>query len=123
MYTVVLTLHIAICLTMIFFILLQKSKGTEMGAAFGGSSQTIFGSAGATTFLNKLTTVVAVLFMFTCLFLAHNTVPRQKTIMMEQKPITQKAAPQSQKPAGPGSANEQKQAPPASPGSTAPARP
>jgi len=40
-----------------------------MGAAFGGSSQTLFGSRGAATFLNKLTTVAAVLFMLTSLFL------------------------------------------------------
>lgn len=38
-----------------------------MGAAFGGSSQAVFGGAGATTFMHKLTTVVAVLFMFTSL--------------------------------------------------------
>jgi len=44
-----------------------------MGAAFGGSSQTLFGSRGAATFLNKLTTVAAVLFMLTSLLLTMAT--------------------------------------------------
>ncbi len=41
-----------------------------MGAAFGGSSQTIFGSRGAATFLSKFTTIIAVVFMLSSLFLA-----------------------------------------------------
>jgi preprotein translocase subunit SecG len=50
-------------------VLLQSGKGAEIGAAFGGSSQTLFGSRGAATFLNKLTTVAAILFMLTSLLL------------------------------------------------------
>jgi preprotein translocase subunit SecG len=55
---------------MIGIVLLQKGKGAEMGAAFGGSSQTLFGSRGAATFLNKLTTAAAALFMITSLLLS-----------------------------------------------------
>jgi preprotein translocase subunit SecG len=123
MYTVFLILHLVVCIAMIFTILLQKSKGTEIGAAFGGSSQTIFGSAGAATFLNKLTTVIAVLFVFTSLFLAHGTVPKQKTMMTDEKPVTQQAAPQPQKQQEPASAPVQKQAAPASPENKAPVQP
>jgi preprotein translocase subunit SecG len=64
-------LHVLVCLLMIMIILLQTGKGAEMGAAFGGGySQTLFGSAGPVGFLNKLTTVVAIFFMVTSLFLA-----------------------------------------------------
>ena len=63
-------LHLVVCLFLIFIILIQSSKGAEMGAAFGGSSQTLFGSRGAATFLSKLTTAAAILFMLTSLFLA-----------------------------------------------------
>ncbi len=43
-----------------------------MGAAFGGgASQTLFGGAGASTFLNKATTMAAVIFMLTSLVLAY----------------------------------------------------
>ncbi len=64
-----LIIHVLVCFFLICIVLLQSGKGAEMGAAFGGSSQTLFGSRGAATFLNKLTTVAAVLFMLTSLFL------------------------------------------------------
>ena len=41
-----------------------------MGAVFGGSSQTVFGSAGATSLLHKVTTIVAIVFMLTSLGLS-----------------------------------------------------
>ena len=70
MTTVVLIVHILACVSLILVVLLQTGKGASMGAAFGGSSQTVFGSTGATTFLAKMTTIVAVLFMLTSLSLA-----------------------------------------------------
>jgi len=70
MTTTVLVIHILGCIALILVVLLQTGKGASMGAAFGGSSQTVFGSSGATSFLAKVTTVVAVLFMFTSLSLA-----------------------------------------------------
>jgi preprotein translocase subunit SecG len=63
-------IHIIVCFFLIAVVLLQSGKGAEMGAAFGGSSQTIFGSRGAATFLSKLTTIAAVVFMLTSLTLA-----------------------------------------------------
>jgi preprotein translocase subunit SecG len=62
--------HVLICLALILIVLLQKGKGASMGAAFGGSSQTVFGSRGATSFLSKATTAVAVIFMLTSLGLS-----------------------------------------------------
>jgi len=70
MFTAILILHIIVCLFLIFVILIQTSKGAEIGAAFGGSNQTLFGSRGAATFLSKVTTVAAVVFMLTSLSLA-----------------------------------------------------
>ena len=100
MYTAILILHILVCLAIIFIILLQKSKGAEMGAAFGGSSQTIFGTSGALTFLNKVTTIVAVLFMFTSIMLAHISTPRNtQSVVTEQPAAEQPAAPAAPAPA------------------------
>lgn len=63
--------HVFVCVFMIMIILLQTGKGASMGAAFGGGySQTLFGSSGPVSFLNKFTTVVAVFFMLTSLILA-----------------------------------------------------
>jgi preprotein translocase subunit SecG len=63
-------IHLVVCLFLIAVVLLQSGKGAEMGAAFGGSSQTLFGSRGAASFLGKMTTVAAVVFMVTSLTLA-----------------------------------------------------
>ena len=71
MLTLVITIHVVACFVLIMVVLLQAGKGANMGAAFGGSSQTVFGSSGAGTFLGKLTATVAVVFMLTSLTLAY----------------------------------------------------
>ena len=63
-------IHVAVSVALILIVLLQTGKGASMGAAFGGSSQTVFGSSGATSFLQKLTTASAIIFMITSLSLA-----------------------------------------------------
>jgi len=70
MYTLAVVVHVIVCFLMIAAILLQAGKGAEIGAAFGGSSQTVFGSRGPGTFLSKVTVVAAIIFMLTSLGLA-----------------------------------------------------
>lgn len=70
LYTVLIVLHVMICFIIVGVILLQSGKGAEIGAAFGGASQTIFGSRGPGTFLSKVTVVAAVIFMSTSMGLA-----------------------------------------------------
>ena len=70
MVLVLTLLHVVVCIALVMIVLLQKGKGASMGAAFGGSSQTVFGSTGATPFLSKITVAAAVIFMFTSLGLA-----------------------------------------------------
>jgi len=65
MYTFLIVIHVMICFLMIGAILLQSGKGAEIGASFGGSSQTVFGSRGPANFLSKFTVVVAAIFMLT----------------------------------------------------------
>jgi len=71
MFTFITMLHVIVCIALILIVLLQTGKGADMGAAFGGSTQTVFGSSGPAGFLNKLTTVVAILFMVTSLALCY----------------------------------------------------
>ena len=71
MTTFLTILHILACVTLILIVLLQAGKGANMGAAFGGSSQTVFGSSGAGTFLGKMTAVVAIVFMLTSFALTY----------------------------------------------------
>jgi len=72
MYTLIVILHVIVCIAMILIILLQTGKGSDIGAVFGGgSSQTLFGSTGPTSFLSKLTAGAAIVFMITSLLLAY----------------------------------------------------
>ena len=71
MHTLITVLHVICTLFLILVILLQTGKGAAMGSGLGaGSSQTMFGSSGASNFLTKMTTAIATLFMITSLTLA-----------------------------------------------------
>ncbi|HEU5406746.1 MAG TPA: preprotein translocase subunit SecG [Nitrospira sp.] len=101
LYTLIVVIHVFICFLMIGAILLQSGKGAEIGAAFGGSSQTVFGSRGPANFLSKLTVVVAAVFMVTSLTLAILAKQRNVSstiINMQQKsePAAPPSAPSSQ---------------------------
>ena len=78
-------LHIFVSVSLGLIVLLQAGKGASMGAAFGGASQTIFGSPGAAGFLTKITTGAAVLFMMTSFFLTILSSQRTSTILEETR--------------------------------------
>ena len=72
MTTFLTVLHVLVCVFLIAVVLLQRGKGAEIGAVFGGGgSSTVFGSRGAGNFLSKLTTAAAIVFMITSLSLAY----------------------------------------------------
>ncbi len=81
MYTIVLVIHVVVSFALVFIVLLQHGKGAGIGAAFGGSSQTVFGSTGAAPFLAKLTAVAAILFMLTSLSLTFLTRQKEASVM------------------------------------------
>ncbi len=72
MQTAILTIHIILAVILIVLVLVQQGKGADAGAAFGsGASSTVFGARGSATFMNKLTTVIALSFFITSLSLAY----------------------------------------------------
>ena len=81
---VITVVHVVVCFALVLIVLLQAGKGAEMGAAFGGASQTLFGSSGAMGFLTKLTTVAAIVFMTTSLILAFVSTKRASSVMRER---------------------------------------
>jgi preprotein translocase subunit SecG len=89
--TVILAIHILVCVALIMIILLQSGKGADIGAVFGGgSSNTLFGSTGATPFLSKLTIGVAVMFMVTSIFLTYfsgRSVPKEFSVMDQSQGV------------------------------------
>lgn len=71
MVTFLTIIYIMVCVFLVLVVLLQAGRGGGMGAAMGGSSQTVFGGAGASNFLQRLTVVSATLFMLLSAVLAY----------------------------------------------------
>ena len=71
MTTLIIVLHTIVCLFLICIVLLQHGKGADVGASFGGSSQSLFGTEGPLPLLNKITTLAAIIFMGTSITLAY----------------------------------------------------
>jgi preprotein translocase subunit SecG len=121
MVTLLWIIYILDCLLLIGIILLQPGEGGDLAAAFGGaSSQTAFGARGSATFMQKLTTGLAVTFMILSIILVVVTNRKQESNIMkdlpagtESKPATAPAVPK------PGSAPAQ--APASVPAQTTPA--
>ncbi len=72
MYTLLLIVHVLVAVGIVVFVLLQKGKGAEAGASFGGgASQTVFGSQGSANFLSRTTAILATTFFLTSFGLAY----------------------------------------------------
>ena len=65
----ILGIHLVLCVSLICLVLLQQGKGADIGVAFGGGSNTLFGAAGANNLMVKITTGVAIAFMVSSIFL------------------------------------------------------
>lgn len=116
----VVIFHVLAALALILIVLLQVGKGQSISAAFGGagSSQTFFGSRGPATFLSRLTTVAAAVFMVTSLSLAYlSSHAQQRSIIIDQPPPTPtlpeagQPAPPAESPATPAPSTDSPSAP------------
>ncbi len=103
-----LFIHILVCVLLVVIVLLQSGKSADLAGAFGGyGSQSTFGPRGAATFLSKMTTTLAILFMITSLLLWVTSARKSKTrsvlggddVRQEQTAPAPKQAPPP-KPAG-----------------------
>jgi len=111
----ILVIHIVVCIALILIILLQSGKGADIGAVFGGgSSQTVFGSTGAATFLSKVTIIAAVIFMMTSIILTYFS---GRGMVLEKSVVSEQSAPVTPEGGGaPAPAGEQSQSVPVTPG-------
>jgi preprotein translocase subunit SecG len=112
---IVPVIHVVACIFLIVVVLLQTGKGADMGAVFGGGSQTLFGSGGAGNLLTKLTTGTAVAFMITSLILSYGQNHTSGSGLLNRIPADSGAS-------APAAAPAQPQAP-AAPATPAPAAP
>lgn len=111
METIAVVLHVFVCLALVGIIMLQAGKGADIGAVFGGASQTFFGGRGPATFLNKLTIIISVVFLLTSVWLAKIGSQKGEESVIGTVPISAPATPETS-PAAPE---------PAAPEPTAPA--
>jgi len=97
MFTFLVIIHVLVCIFLIGIVLLQGGRGAELGSTFGGgSSQTLFGARGAATILGKITTVMAIIFMFSSLLLtifSFKQTSVNKSIIPEETVLPNKVAP------------------------------
>jgi preprotein translocase subunit SecG len=98
MYTILTILHVIACVFLVMVVLLQTGKGADMGAVFGGSSSTVFGSTGAGNFLTRLTTVTAVVFMLTSISLTYLSSRARTATIFDNAPAVETGLPEA--PAG-----------------------
>jgi len=93
MVTAIIVLHITVCIALVIVVLLQQGKGADVGAVFGGSSQTNFGASTTSSPLFKLTWTFAVLFAATSLYLAYSGTKRVSGSVFEGRTISRPARP------------------------------
>ena len=69
MGVVMLVIHVVVCIGLILAVLLQSGKGGGLAGAFGGMDGpgAVFGGRGAATFLSKMTTIFAIVFVLSCI--------------------------------------------------------
>ncbi len=88
--TLVTIIHYVASFLLIIVILLQAGKGADAGAALGvGGSGTVFGPRGAATFLSKLTTGIAIVFLITSVTLASFSKKKEKTVIKPELGVTE----------------------------------
>lgn len=132
MQTLILTLHIIVCVVLVILILLQAGK-EGMGVIFGGGNTSVFGSSGAGGMLAKMTAFMAVVFVVTSLSYTYVTSsrPSDESAVLKVEPLTIEdvpakpaAAPEAAAPAQPAATSEAPAAPEAAPAdAAAPAAP
>lgn len=99
MSALITALHVIICFVLIVAVLLQSGKAADLAGAFGGGgSQTAFGPRGSATLLSKITTICAILFMFTSLGLWVLSAKETKSVLKGTEEVPAATEPQKKTP-------------------------
>jgi preprotein translocase subunit SecG len=94
MVTFLTVLHIMVCVVLILVVLLQRGKGSDIGAALGGGgSNTVFGGRGAGNFLTKITTASAITFMVTSLSLSYLGSQASRSLIFDEDEVIEETSP------------------------------
>lgn len=90
METLMIIFQIILAILIILIVLVNVTKGSEYGAVFRGA-EAIFGGAGPTSFLNKVTMFLVILFFINSLLLTKITSTKHK-LNLPDKPSTEAPA-------------------------------
>jgi preprotein translocase subunit SecG len=91
MFALVITIHVVACSLLILIVLVQQGRGGGLIESFS-SAESIFGTK-TSAFLVKATTVLAVVFFFTCLGLAFLSIQKNRSLVERYKPVSPVTAP------------------------------
>lgn len=112
MMTLIIVVHVIVCVGLIGIILVQRGRGGGFVDSFAGLDS-VFG-AKTSSFLTKLTTTFAVTFFFTCLALAFLSLQRSRSLMRNVK--TKASTDQTAAAVNATASSAASQQPPAAPG-------
>jgi len=119
LFWVLIVLHVFLCLFLALLVLVQNDKMGGLAGLGGMTSQSAFSTAGAATFIQKLTRVVAVLFFIVVMALSLITAKQDQVVEEStmQKATRENAAEQAvpEIPALPATFNAPAEAAPAAP--------
>lgn len=88
MYSFLVFLHVLVCVGLILVVLFQAGKGAGLGNLFGGGGgDQLFSAPSGTSFIRKLTTAMALIFMFTSIGLTMFSSRRSQRSLLEQVPM------------------------------------
>jgi preprotein translocase subunit SecG len=96
METFLIVLQIILAILIILIVLVNVTKGSEYGAVFRGA-EAIFGGAGPTNFLNKVTMILVLLFFLNSVLLTKVFTEKHKPLMLKtgipQAPVSNETFP------------------------------
>ena len=94
MFTIIIALHAIICILLIMAILVQRGHGGGLVESLS-NLDSMFGTK-TNSFLSRTTSVLATLFLLTCLSLALLSARQGKSLMSRVKPASENSPQQTQ---------------------------
>jgi preprotein translocase subunit SecG len=87
MYSFCVFIHIIVCVGLILVVLFQAGKGAGLGNLFGGGGgDQLFSAPSGTAFIKKVTTGMAIIFIFTSVTLTLLTSRKHNRSLLESLP-------------------------------------
>ncbi|NLE91182.1 MAG: preprotein translocase subunit SecG [Elusimicrobia bacterium] len=110
MMAIIIGIHVVVCFLLICMILVQSGRGGGLIESFSGM-ESVFGTK-TSSFMTKLTSILSVIFLLTCLTLALLSVRQSRSLMSGVKPAPAAAGAKTEPAAAsPGQAQEIPSAP------------